>query len=83
MIKEDFKVVTVDSNRKAFEIMENDKDNNFSLILIDTRLPNSDVPAFFSMKPKSKRNIDTSTEDNFLKKPFTKEELLDFIKRRV
>ena len=83
MIKEDFKVITVDSNRKAFEIMENDKDNNFSLILIDTRLPNSDVPAFFSMKPKSKRNIDTSTEDNFLKKPFTKEELLDFIKRRV
>jgi hypothetical protein len=63
--------------------MENDKDNNFSLILIDTRLPNSDVPAFFSMKPKSKRNIDTSTEDNFLKKPFTKEELLDFIKRRI
>jgi len=83
LIKEDFKVITVDSNRKAFEIMENDKDNNFSLILIDTRLPNSDVPAFFSMKPKSKRNIDTSTEDNFLKKPFTKEELLDFIKRRV
>ena len=81
--KEDFEVITVDSNRKAFEIMENDKENNFSLILIDTRLPNSNTPAFFSIKPKSKINIDTSTEDNFLKKPFTKDELLDFIRRRI
>jgi len=81
--KEDFEVITVDNNRKAFEIMENDKENNFSLILIDTRLPNSNIPAFFSIKPKSKINIDTSTEDNFLKKPFTKDELLDFIRRRI
>jgi CheY-like chemotaxis protein len=81
--KEDFEVVTVDSNRKAFEIMENEKENNFSLILIDTRFPNSNIPAFFSMNPKSKKNIDTSIEDNFLKKPFTKEELLEFIKKRI
>jgi len=83
LIKEDFEVVTVDNNRKAFEIMENDKENNFSLILIGTRFPNSDIPAFFSMNPKSKKNIDTCTEDNFLKKPFTKQELLDFIKSRI
>jgi len=81
--QEDFEVITVDNNRKAFEIMENDKENNFSLILISTRFPDSNIPAFFSMKPKSKRNIDTSTEENFLKKPFTKEELLDFIKRKI
>jgi len=81
--EEDFEVVAVDNNRKAFEIMENDKENNFSLILISTRFPNSNIPAFFSMKPKSKSNIDTSTEDNFLKKPFTKEELLEFIRRRI
>ena len=81
--EEDFEVVTVDNNRRAFEIMDNDKENNFSLILIDTRLPNSNIPAFFSMKPKSKSNIDTSTEDNFLKKPFTKEELLEFIRKRI
>jgi len=81
--EEDFEVVTVDNNRRAFEIMDNDKENNFSLILISTRFPNSKIPAFFSMKPKSKRNIDTSTEDNFLKKPFTKEELLEFIRKRI
>ena len=81
--QEDFEVVTVDNNRKAFEILENDKENNFSLILISTRFPNSKTPAFFSIKPKTKRNIDTSTEYNFLKKPFTKEELLDFIRKRI
>lgn len=82
LLKEDFEVVTVDNNRKAFEIMDNE-DTNFSLILISTRLPNSGIPAFFSMKPESKRNIDTSTEINFLKKPFTKQELLDFVKSRL
>jgi DNA-binding NtrC family response regulator len=81
--QEDLEVITVDNNRKAFEIMENDKENNFSLILISTRFPNSKTPAFFSMKPKSKSNIDTSTEENFLKKPFTKEELLEFIRKRI
>jgi len=81
--QEDLEVVTVDNNRTAFEIMENDKENNFSLILISTRFPNSKIPAFFSMKPKSKSNIDTSAEENFLKKPFTKEELLEFIRKRI
>jgi len=79
--KEDFEVVTADNNRRAFEIM--DYDNDFNLILIGTHLPNSNIPAFFSMKPESKRDIDTSTEDNFLKKPFTEEELLNFIKNRI
>jgi len=83
LIKENFEVITVDNNRKAFELMDNDKENNFSLILIDTRLPNSNIPAFFSLKPESKRNIDTCIEDNFLKKPFTKQELLDFIKSKI
>jgi len=81
--KEDFEVITVDNSREAFEIMDNDKENNFSLILIDSRLPNSKIPAFFSMKPRSKGSIDTSTEENFLKKPFSKEELLDFIRKRI
>jgi DNA-binding NtrC family response regulator len=81
--QEDLDVVIVDNNRKAFEIMENDKENNFSLILIDTRLPNSNIPAFFSMKPKSKGNIDTSKEEDFLKKPFTKEQLLEFVRKKI
>jgi len=81
--EDDFEVVTVDSNRKALELMENDKEENFGLILIDTSLPDSDEPAFFSMRPRSKKDIDTSREEDFLQKPFTKEQLVDFVKSKM
>jgi len=80
---EDFEVITVDNNRKAFELIERDSEDNFSLILIDTSLPDSNIPAFFSMKPSSKKDIDTSREEDFLQKPFTKKQLIDFIKRKI
>ncbi|MCK4901880.1 MAG: response regulator [Thermoplasmatales archaeon] len=80
--EDEFNVVAVDNSRKALELMEDDKEDNFGLILIDTSLPDTKKPAFFSMKPKSK-NIDTSKEEDFLQKPFTKEELLDFVKRKI
>jgi DNA-binding NtrC family response regulator len=81
--EDDFEVVTVDNNRKAMEIIDDDKEDNFELILIDTSMPDSHKPAFFSMKPKSKKDIDTSKEEDFLQKPFTKEQLVDFIKKRI
>lgn len=81
--EEDFEVVTVDSNRKAFKLIEEDRQDNFSLILIDTSLPDSNIPAFFSMKPSSKKDIDTSREEDFLQKPFTKKQLIDFIKKKI
>jgi DNA-binding NtrC family response regulator len=80
---DDIEVVTVDNNRKALELIEEDKEENFGLILINTSIPDTENPAFFSMKPKSKKNIDTSKEENFLKKPFTKEQLIEFIKRKL
>ena len=58
--EEDYEVVAVDTNRKAFELIDEDEEDNISLILIDTSLPESNIPAFFSMKPSSKKNIDTS-----------------------
>lgn len=79
--EDDFEVVAVDNNRKAMELIDEDKEDNFELILIDTAMPDSRKPAFFSMKPKSKKNIDTSKEEDFLQKPFTKEQLIDFIKK--
>ncbi|KYK32024.1 MAG: hypothetical protein AYK22_00245 [Thermoplasmatales archaeon SG8-52-3] len=81
--KEDYKVVAVDNNRKAFELIEKDNEDYYSLILIDTSLPESKVPAFFSMKPSIKKNIDTSNQENFLQKPFTKQQLIDFIKKKI
>jgi DNA-binding response OmpR family regulator len=78
----EYEVVTVNNNREAIELIENDNDDKFGLILIDTSLPDSKKPALFSMKPKSKKNIDTSKKDDFLQKPFTKAELIDFINKK-
>ena len=81
--EEDYEVVAVDTNRKAFELIDEDEEDNISLILIDTSLPESNIPAFFSMKPSSKKNIDTSNNEDFLQKPFTKQQLIDFIKKKI
>lgn len=80
---EDFEVVAVNNNRKAFELIDEDNEDNYSLILIDTSLPESNTPAFFSMKPSSKKSIDTSNVEDFLQKPFTKQQLIDFIKKKI
>jgi len=81
--EEDIEVVAVDNNRRAFELLEEDSENNFNLILIDSSLPDSNTPAFFSMKPTKKSNIDTSNKKDFLQKPFTKQQLIDFIKNKI
>ncbi len=74
-------VVTANNSRQALELMENNRDETFDLILIDTPMPCSDKTALFSMKPKSKLEI--SETDNFLQKPFTREQLLDFVKEKL
>jgi len=81
--EDNFEVITVDNSRKAIELMDEDNNDNFGLILINTSMPDSKKPAFFSMKPKSKSNIDTSKEEYFLQKPFTKQQLVDFVKKRI
>jgi len=83
-LKEDnFEVIAVNNSRKAIELMDEDLDDNYGLILINTSMPDSKQPAFFSMKPKSKSNIDTSREEYFLQKPFTRQQLIDFVKKRI
>jgi len=79
----EFEVITVDNSRKALELIEQDDKDKLSLILIDTNIPNSKAPALFSMKPQSKMNIDTSKEEDFLQKPFTREQLIEFIKKKI
>jgi len=78
--EDDFEVVTASNSREALELLDEDKEYNFGLILIDTTMPGSDKSALFSITPKSK--MDTSKIENFLQKPFTKEQLLDFVKSK-
>ncbi len=79
----EFNVTTAENSRKAFELMETKKENNFGLILIDSQLPDSKKPALFSMKPSNKKNIDTTKKEDFLTKPFTKSQLVEFVKKKL
>ena len=78
-----YDVVTVDNNREAIELIEDDSNDKYGLILIDTSLPDTNKPALFSMRPKSKKDIDTSKNEDFLLKPFTKEQLVEFINKKI
>ena len=75
----EFDVVTVKNSREALELM--DTEITVDLLLIDTPMPASDKTAFFSMKPDSKLSVEGA--GNFLQKPFTKEQLVNFIKDKI
>jgi len=81
--EDDFQVVTVNNNRTALEMLADNKENNFGLLLIDTELPDHKKTALFSLKPASKIQSDISNEENFLQKPFTRDQLLAFVKRQM
>ncbi len=81
--KDEYEVVTAENSKKAFELMNTKKIDNFGLILINSSLPDSKIPALFSMKPGKNKGIDTTKTEDFLQKPFTKEQLIDFVKKKV
>ena len=77
-----FDVVTVPNSRKALQFLEENEGDNIDLILIDTPLPGGgSEDGFYSMKPKSK--IPDTETGNFLQKPFTREQLVDFVKDSI
>jgi DNA-binding NtrC family response regulator len=81
-LEKDFNVITVDSNKKAHEIIEkNNKD--LVLILIDSNIPDTDIPAFFSFKPNIDKKRDTTKINDFLIKPFTRNQLMEFINEKI
>ena len=75
----EFTIITVDNNRQALERIE--KEQTIDLILVTTLLPESDKTAFFSMKPSDR--LSDGGSDNFLPKPFTKKQLIDFINEKI
>ncbi len=78
----EFEVVTAENSKKAFELMGSKKIDDFGLILIDSSLPDTKTPALFSMKPGANKGVDTTKEEDFLQKPFTKQQLIDFVKKK-
>jgi DNA-binding NtrC family response regulator len=80
--KEDVEVVTVRNSREALERLQEDNEETFDLILVNTRMPGSKLTnALFSMRPALKK-LPAGIE-NFLQRPFTKEELVEFVKEKI
>jgi len=81
-LEKDFQVITAENNRDALEMIEK-HNKDLELILIDSNIPDTEIPAFFSMKPDTDKKIDTTKTDDFLMKPFTRTQLVDFVKNRL
>jgi len=81
--QDEFEVVTAENSRRALELMENETSQDLGLILIDSLMPDTKQPALFSMKPSSGKKVDTTKTDDFLMKPFTREQLVDFVKSKI
>jgi DNA-binding NtrC family response regulator len=80
--KEDVEVVTASNSRQALERLKEENEETFDLILVNTRMPGSEeTTALFSMKPALKKQ--PSGIENFLQKPFTKEQLIEFVKEKI
>jgi len=80
--KEDVEVVTARNSREALERLKGENEETFDLILVNTRMPGSKLTnALFSVRPALKK-LPAGIE-NFLQKPFTKEELIEFVKEKI
>jgi CheY-like chemotaxis protein len=80
--QENMEIVTATDSRQALEQLKEENEETFDLILVDTRMPGSEnTTALFSMKPIVKKH--PSGIENFLQKPFTKQQLLEFIKEQM
>jgi DNA-binding response OmpR family regulator len=73
----DYQLITANNTRDAITKLE--KTDEINLILLGTSLPNDEKSALFCMKPDSRMNVDTSDFEKFLPRPFTKEQLLNFL----
>ena len=80
--QEHIEVVTARDSRQALGQLREENEETFYLILVNTKMPGSKkTTALFSMKPTEKKQ--PSGIENFLQKPFTKEQFLDFIKEQM
>lgn len=56
---------------------------NVQLVLVNTKCPETDIPAYFSLKPGENLKIGSDDPANYLKKPFSKDALLHFIEQKM
>ena len=81
LAKEDVEIITAKNSRQALEQLKGENEETFDLILIHTTMPGSKKTALFSLKPAVKKQ--PGGIENFLQKPFTKQQLVEFVKEQM
>lgn len=80
--QQDVAVITATDSRQALSQLHAENEETFDLILVNTPMPGSKkTTALFSLKPALKKQ--PSELGDFLQKPFTKEQLVEFVKRKI
>ena len=74
-------IISVASSKEAITVLDDNKEPQVDLILVSTLLPGTTKNGLFSVKPTASL-YDAETKA-FLQKPFTKEELVEFVKDRI
>jgi DNA-binding response OmpR family regulator len=75
-------VVTASNSRQALGNLKEENEETFDLILVNTKMPGSKkTTALFSMKPQMKKQ--SGGVEDFLQKPFTKDQFLAFVKEKM
>jgi two-component SAPR family response regulator len=74
-------IVPAANNREALEFLENNKENNFDLILVETNNYENSKKGFVSLNTKLK--FDIGDDKRFLEKPFTKEQFNKFLNENI
>jgi len=75
-------VVTALNSSEALARLKEENEETFDLILVNTRMPGSVLTnALFCMRPPLKKL--PGGIENFLQRPFTKEELIEFVKEKI
>ncbi len=78
--KEDIKVMAAATNREAVTQLEDTKENEVALILVDRQIPGTTIRALYPVKPGEKTQ---DPKEAVLFKPFTKEQLLSFLQTQL
>jgi DNA-binding response OmpR family regulator len=80
--QEDVTVITARNSREALEQLNGENEETFDLILVNTRMPGSQLTnALFCLRPALKKF--PAGIENFLQRPFIQEELINFVKEQI
>jgi DNA-binding response OmpR family regulator len=82
LLHEDILVITATDSRQALSQLLRENEETFDLILINTQMPGTTTQtALFSLKPTLKKL--PPEPDDYLQKPFTREQLVEFVRRKL